>query len=721
MKVLANYKNVGNAVINGGKAMWEKIKSFCKKHSALGIYVIGFFIAPLYAIAFFGSLSDTDSEILLLYVTVLGSIIIFLNAINSIKEPMWEKIKSFCKKHSELVIYVIAFFAVLLNLIALFVWKFDTNSKILWLCVAVLSGIIILISDRIEKPRWKKIKSFCKKHFVLGVYIIAFFIVLFDLIVFFDEIYIRLEWIFDLDDKTLLLYATALVGVIVFFIWMAHAPTFPIILSVIALIILTIPLIIVIFDLPLSQKISNLLDTDRRNEAIRFISFGMGGVIGAIFAASVIRRAAAQEHNNELIRKGNDDVRFQNIVSNLGDDRAAVRITAFYRFFYLAEKEQDDDEKTDKFRKDVFEILCACLRTISSGTPDSSGTLDSHGTSNALKNEHEYKIERQALVDILFKGKFKDRTKKEENLIPPRFVVNLHGAHLAELDLSSTNISDANLSDVNLSNANLSDVNFSNANLSNANLSDTNLSNANLSGADLLGVNISDANLSGVNFSDVNLSRANLSDVNLRHADLSNANLSNAKLLRTNLSHAILSNANLSRAKLLTAKLIHSNLSNANLSFADFNFANLSGADLSDANFLRTDLSNTNLRRANLSGTNLWGTNLSGTNLADANLAGVSLAGKNLSDTNLSGANLSGADLSGADLSNADLSDANLSGADLSDSRVFLSNKGANCRNAKLKSEQLQDVLSFNGADFRGTGIKRADLPSGKGTPITDE
>ena len=91
----------------------------------------------------------------------------------------------------------------------------------------------------------------------------------------------------------------------------------------------------------------------------------------------------------------------------------------------------------------------------------------------------------------------------------------------------------------------------------------------------------------------------------------------------------------------------------------------------------------------------------------DANLKDVNFTKLDLSKAYFANANLSDANLSDANLSNAYLSNANLSNTD--------------CQNAKLKSNQLQNVFSFDGANFRNTGIKLADLPSGKGMPITDE
>ena len=368
------------------------------------------------------------------------------------------------------------------------------------------------------KELWGKTQFF-KTCFAPSAHVIAFCLLCINLYVFYDEVDMMLKWVFDMGGKIVLLSTTALVGVIIFFIWMAYAPVFPIFLSVIALIILTIPLVIVIFELPLHQEICHLLDTDSRNEAIKFIAIGMGGVVAAILAASGNRRSAAQEDNNELIRKGNDDVRFQGIVRDLGHDRTTVRITAFYRFLYLAEKKQDADEKTKKLRQDIFEILCGCLRGMS------------RGTSSALRDEHKYQIERQALFDVLFKGKFRGDWEDKENFVPSKFLTDLHMVYLAELDLSGANLLGVILSGANLSNANLSHTLFSDTNLSYANLSGANLSYTFFLNANLLGANLSSANLSYTNLPYSDLREAQLKDAKLQHAcNIKGADFRNAKI-----------------------------------------------------------------------------------------------------------------------------------------------------------------------------------------------
>ena len=261
---------------------------------------------------------------------------------------------------------------------------------------------------------------------------------------------------------------------------------------------------------------------NNKTEVLKFIGWGMGGMVIALNGGVLDRRAGAQEKNNELVRQGNDDVRFQNVVTGLGDKKATVRIATFYRFYYLASKRG----QTEGFRKDVFEILCSCLRTISNETSAISNETSavSNETSNDERDNHKYRIYRiecQALLDILFKGKFKGNKNKKQDLVPSKTTADLKWAYLAKLDFKEADLSSANLSGADLSDSFLPHVNLSSTILVSTDLSRTTLAHAKLVGANLLGTNLSDAYLFNADFSDAEFDRANLSGANLRLANFS--------------------------------------------------------------------------------------------------------------------------------------------------------------------------------------------------------
>ena len=162
---------------------------------------------------------------------------------------------------------------------------------------------------------------------------------------------------------------------------------------------------------------------------------------------------------------------------------------------------------------------------------------------------------------------------------------------------------------------------------------------------------------------------------------------------------------------------------------ANLSYTNLSHANLSDGIFIEANLSHTRLWHAKFPNALLMEANLSHADLLKADLSGASLSGANLSEADLSeakfpkadlsGTNLSGANLSEANFTLADLSGTDLSGADLSGADL----SGANFQDAHLKNVELQDVRSISKANFYGARvgdreISPKDLPMGKGRYI---
>ena len=327
-------------------------------------------------------------------------------------------------------------------------------------------------------------------------------------------------------------------------------------------------------------------ENETKYETLRFIGFGIGGVLATVGAVAFNRRATAQieaakaqTRHNELIEEGHNNERLQNMTANLGHDRMTVRITTFHQLYYLALKDKDKDKtKAKRLMQDVFETLCLYLRAMPDEAPDLTKQI-----------KHEYLKERQTLFDILFKDKFKSNNN---GLMSDDFPADLQKFNLAGIDLVN-----ANLSSTNLSAANLSNMNLSYANLSSANLEDANLANVNLYCANIVETNLSRANLAGANLEDANLtnanvSMANLSGVNLSDANLSGADISNAYLIEADLSNARFSEKGFIRLDRPTADLSSSNFSHANLSGTNFIGVQLEDAKLQDvysiekANFL---------------------------------------------------------------------------------------------------------------------------------------
>ena len=199
-----------------------------------------------------------------------------------------------------------------------------------------------------------------------------------------------------------------------------------------------------------------LIGTQSKKETILFVFFGMGGILAAINAVAINRRADAQARNNELVEKGHINERFKSATENLGHDDASVRIASFYQFYYLAK------EGEENFRRNIFEILCSRLRSISK--------CKSH-----TKEDGRPTAECQTLLNILFHPKYQPVFNK--------FKPDLRRAYLAW--------------------TNLGRMSLAHANLTLANLTCSDLKNTNLEGADLTRAILAGANLTNVDFKNV--------------------------------------------------------------------------------------------------------------------------------------------------------------------------------------------------------------------------
>ena len=269
-------------------------------------------------------------------------------------------------------------------------------------------------------------------------------------------------------------------------------------------------------------------------ETLKFIGLGMSGILVAIGAIAINRRAdaqvknvIAQVENNQLIEKGHTNERFKSAIESLGHNDASVRIASFYQFYHLAKEGKDD------FRHNIFEILCSRLRSMPQDI--------SH-----LTEEDEQKRPRaecQTLLDILFQS--------EGERIFGKFHANLRKAFLAYASLTDVNLVDANFSGANLMAAFLQNTDASNAFFSSANLEKANFEGANLMRAGFLNANLVEANLSSANFTNANFMGADLTDARIEDADFTNAIFVGTHLTNTNLPFV----RSLERANFLWAKI----------------------------------------------------------------------------------------------------------------------------------------------------------------------
>ena len=273
--------------------------------------------------------------------------------------------------------------------------------------------------------------------------------------------------------------------------------------------------------MPMGGVVQWLLETKDKPDTLQLIGWGMGGVLAAIVALALNRRAAAME-------KGLIDERFKAAVQSLAGEQPSVRIAAFYQFYYLAKDNPDRD-----FRSSIFDILCAHLRQITSEFDYRNGVGKKKPTEEC-----------QSLLDVLF--------KKSLNVFVD-MKADMKNAYLVGANLSNTELHRADFRDANLSKANFLDANVSEANFQNADVS-----RARFWIADVSRARFWDANASEANFWEANVSEVNFWDANLSKADFGGANLSKANFHNTNVSAANFNGAGLHGADFFSAKDIGS-------------------------------------------------------------------------------------------------------------------------------------------------------------------
>ena len=335
----------------------------------------------------------------------------------------------------------------------------------------------------------------------------------------------------------------------------------------------------VMFSTCIQGLVGGFLGLPLKNEILKFLGIGMGGVLLAIQAVMSYMRAKAMEDAanaqagateqqakaNENAEMGLRQERLKNAIEHLGHASDSVRLGGAYELFHLA-------EETKELRQTAFDMLCAYIRR-------TTGEAE-------YREKHESKPseEIQSLLTLLF---------VQEHEVFKGLHINLQGSWLNGAALPSAHLKGANLRE---------------AHLEGADLEDGHLQRADLEDAKLQGANLQEAHLEGAKFRSAQLQGANLRYAQLQRADLEDAQLQRADLTWAQLQEALFRNTQLQEACLL----------NAQLEGADLGDAQLQGAYLMNA-----QLHGANLRYAQLQGTYLSLAALQGAYLKDANLQGV--------------------------------------------------------------------------------------------------
>ena len=320
-------------------------------------------------------------------------------------------------------------------------------------------------------------------------------------------------------------------------------------LLIFLLVVLAVLFLIVVFD-GCPRWTSQYLGISKKDEALKFLGIGMGGVILALQALIANRRAKAMESSaeaqakaasaqadaaqaqadatkeqakaNENTERGQRQERLKNAIEHLGHSSDSVRLGGAYELFHLA-------EDTKELRQTVLDILCAHIRQTTG------------------KDEYRKKYpsnpseEVQSLLTLLF---------VQEHEIFKGCNINLQGswlngtklnrARLEKAVLTGAYLQDAALSFAEMQEARLSECQFRKARLIEAKMKRAVLYRTQFQGAHLLG-----AQFQGAELVETQLQGAYLPGTRFQGADLYHAQFQGARLTNAQFQGVYLEGANL--------------------------------------------------------------------------------------------------------------------------------------------------------------------------------
>lgn len=257
-----------------------------------------------------------------------------------------------------------------------------------------------------------------------------------------------------------------------------------------------------------------------KNEVLKFLGIGMGGLLIAIqaviankranamdnTASAQVRATAEQANANQLTEQGQRQERLRNAIEHLGHGSASVRMGGAYELFHLARDTQNQDD-ADEFRQTVLDILCAHIRRTT------------RRRSYRVKYGSKPSEEVQSLLTLLFMRQhevFKDHQIDLQGSC-------LQGANLVEALLREADLAHVNLQGAGLNWADLRCVDLRGAHLQGVDFSEARLQGADLSEARLQGAYLRRASLQGVDLREAHLQAADLAGVHLQGAELEGA------------------------------------------------------------------------------------------------------------------------------------------------------------------------------------------------------
>ncbi|MDE0503916.1 MAG: hypothetical protein OXI86_07535, partial [Candidatus Poribacteria bacterium] len=124
--------------------------------------------------------------------------------------------------------------------------------------------------------------------------------------------------------------------------------------------------------------IGQLLGLSEKNEILKFLGIGFGGILLVWQAVIANKRAKALEETakaqakateeqakaNENAEQGQRQERFKNAIEHLGHQSVSVRLGGAYELFHLA---KDTTDEAKDLHQTVLDILCAHIRQTTGG------------------------------------------------------------------------------------------------------------------------------------------------------------------------------------------------------------------------------------------------------------------------------------------------------------------------------------------------------------------
>ena len=286
----------------------------------------------------------------------------------------------------------------------------------------------------------------------------------------------------------------------------------PLLSFLIALLVLAFGAFVGVLFFECAEKyISKLLGLSDKNEALKFLGIGMGGVLVALQALMSYKRAKAMEQTAEAqadaakaqadavskTEQGQRQDRLKNAIEHLGHESDSVRLGGAYELFHLAEDTKD-------LRQTVLDILCAHIRRTTGA--------DEYREKHKSKPSEEI----QSLLTLLF---------VQEHEVFEDCHINLQGSWLKGANLLWARLQKANLYKAQMQKADLSGAQMQEASLIEAQMQKANLFGAEMQEADLIGAQMQKANLLVAQMQEADLSEAQMQGASLIEAQMQKADL----------------------------------------------------------------------------------------------------------------------------------------------------------------------------------------------------